>query len=267
MESHKTLKSLNFFLKIFALHNISYKEIFFENSWPYFRVFITIISFGALSSYNLYLHYTSPHFALASPSVLISDTALTVLGYFEYIADLCFVYNFSHEMCDYFNIYDQMDKAIPMEYYNEIRHSVKAMLGFFISSWLVASLGEYAVWANVLGWISPSSYVTTYFMFLIRLLTVIDINAQTLHVKYRLKTMTDKIQDYALFADDSSSCLKTWHKRRNVNVIELNEAPTVLKFRNGIEKVNSYYLLLHEQTSFLNNYFGIRVRFTFQLYK
>ncbi|XP_063383524.1 uncharacterized protein LOC134669831 [Cydia fagiglandana] len=77
-----------------------------------------------------------------------------------------------------------------------------------------------------------------------------------MHVRLRLKAISDHIKECASFAEDSVCRMKTVRHVTEKLVIVL---PSISKCRCEIAKSSSCYLLLIEQAKFLNRFFGVRI--------
>lgn len=264
MESYNSLNSLRFVLTICSLHNIKYVSKFTVNRWPFLKVTITLLLTGLPLGYTMFIHFSVNIFVQSSPSIIMTDAVISLLSYLQYITDFYFVYTCSIRMCIYYNVFDEMDKVLSMKYCKKIKQKVFSMTVLFLLLWLGASLGEYVAWSFQFGWFMALIYAANYFMALVRILTLLDMNSQILHIKYRLITIADKIEEFESFVDDGEHCIKIVENKRSKIKKGTKIAPFIQRCSIDLAKLNSYYLLLLDQTRFLNSLFGFRVRYSFK---
>ncbi|XP_073953666.1 uncharacterized protein [Choristoneura fumiferana] len=258
MDAYDTLAQLNSILTIFTLHNISRKIVLGTTKWPYLKMTFILLCFGLMYVYNMYYHFFIEELSEVNLSVKITETLSSVFGYLQYVIDLYFVYKYGGQPCvAYYETYDDIDKYFEMKYHREIWRNVLASIVMFVTLWLIASVSDYTAWFLSFGWESPTTYIVAYFTFLIRMLTILELNSHSMHIGYRLKTIADVLRDHFSLAEDLPSCVKV------AKVVEVKSVRRImpLKMRddNEINRLGSYYLLLSKQATFLNNFFGVRV--------
>lgn len=262
MDTYDTLTQLNSILTIFTLHNIFRKTVLSTKKWPYLKMTFILLCFGLMYIYNMYYHFFIEELSEVNLSVKITETLSSIFGYMQYVIDLYFVNKYGGEPCvAYYETYDDIDKYFEMKYHRDIRRNVFASVMMFVSLWLIASISDYAAWFLSFGWESPTTYIVAYFTFLIRMLTVLELNSHSMHIGYRLKTIADVLRDHFSLAENLPSRVKV------VKIVEVKcvkrVIPLEMRGDDEISRLGSYYLMLSQQATFLNNFFGVRVSVQF----
>ncbi|CAH2048679.1 unnamed protein product, partial [Iphiclides podalirius] len=168
---------------------------------------------------------------------------------------------------EYFQQYGRLDKILDMTFYVEIRERLDKLIIFFGVIWVTSSACDFIAWLLLFGILTPLVYSVAYLYLLIKMLTVLDLIAQVMQIEFRLRCIGDYIQDNYCMADKNKSfaedCMyiDNWLYTKNgqPEAKTLKKALDVaLNAGDEIKFLSKYYLLLIEQTAFINKMYGMR---------
>ncbi|XP_072942956.1 uncharacterized protein [Epargyreus clarus] len=190
-----------------------------------------------------------------------------ILAYFQHLTDLYFVYKYGRETAlEYFRVYDHVDRTLNMTYYNVIKRNISYLMIFITISAVSCILFDGFLRYMFVNWSNATIECLNNLYFLVLILIVIDIIAHITQVQFRLKLMGDVLEDFYLSTESLPEVMKEIiitikDQPKNEKVTNhLDLLKTICLNRNySILKLSRCYLLLLEQTDFINTIFGIRV--------
>lgn len=265
--SHSLRNPLSFLLQLFSLSTNANRE---KNSYySLLKIVITGVIFGVLQVFDYY--YKIRHvYSDLSVSVKLTDTVQTIYDYCQYTVDLYFVYKYGrHFYQEYYKQYTTIDQIIGTGSCSAIRKKITKLVFLFVAIWLISSVMDFAAWVVMYGWIVPIVYSMAYNYLLLKILTNLDLTYQTMHIEVRLRVINDLLQSYYTSCD-SLPGVKCSDPVQNENWFYSNcSAPH--KYRDSLkwslddrrykmQWLSRCYLLLREQSAFINQMFGVRVR-------
>ncbi|KAJ2948815.1 hypothetical protein O0L34_g8075 [Tuta absoluta] len=192
-------------------------------------------------------------------------------SYIEYLVDLYFVNKFGVKSCvDYYKRYKTFDDMIPMCYGAETCRSAvrswRAAAGLLVFICAV----DYGTWLAYSGWLAPSFFIIDYFYGFIKILTIIDVTCQITFIEFRVRLLADTIDDFdANQNHDTSSYVNMCNDIHDdkLQIKYRNKRLLAMKARNHVNdcevvfSIARCYILLLDQTEYINNMFGIRMLF------
>ncbi|KAH9631907.1 hypothetical protein HF086_014379 [Spodoptera exigua] len=261
-----TLAPLNCVLRIFNLSCIHRKNNQLMISWSMMKSVIYVFVFGFFNFFFLLnkiqrLDVIRSNTFLVTFSDMIQMTYL--IGYFAYTVDLFYVYKYGRDgFLKYFKTFDHIDQILGMTYYDAIRKIIVRILGMCILFFITSSAVDYMCWVDGFGWIAPTLYSLDYFYFFLSTLMAIDGASHIVQMEYRLKLIKELLQGYynPLSTKTVPNPNKVWAVRNDVGNVQLESLKT-LSHGRFIEAIgfNRCYLLLLDQTHYINSKFGVRV--------
>ncbi|KAL0810918.1 hypothetical protein ABMA28_010217 [Loxostege sticticalis] len=186
----------------------------------------------------------------------------------NYIVSLSYVFKFGRNITlNYFKIYAQIDRIIGTSYNKTVKAKIMKTSVFIISiSYVLFIIMFLAESGGVFSRISLTIKFTNY---ILSTLTVIEMSANIIQIEYRIKAMSDILQDlFCSFHSNKSKVIdvvgsKNWFyfsKDRETAKIELSPSK-ILVYNHFTDMIwlNKCYSLLIEQNSFINRFYGIRI--------
>ncbi|XP_068633428.1 uncharacterized protein [Battus philenor] len=196
-------------------------------------------------------------------SIRITDAIQMVYDLCQYIVDLTFILIFGQDMSlEYFQQYGRIDNIIHMTYYSDIKQRLIKLMAFFALIWTMSSTCDFLAWLLSFGWKAPIIYSVAYVYLLIKILTTLDLISQVMHIECRLRCIGDLLLTYCnpknVRAFDYCA-LKYICLRQNNKVSSHSPQNASMNIHDEIKLFRKYYLLLIEQTAFINNMYGLRI--------
>lgn len=282
-DAFDTMAPINCLLKLFFLTNLTRKNgrIKITWSWPK-QILPFLLVFAMAATLTLDRIIKIYYEGLAFNSMNLYDN-LPYLSLFEYVVDLSCVYKFGrHINLTYFNLYKEIDKFLEPNNVMLKAEVLKVTLLFTVS-WVFLTVMALVMWfqdhspdevLNFILWLIENIVVV------MNNLTLIEMCSNIVQVEYRLKEITKTLQDFYSFADGRSmfdvpgieNLLFLPDSRRREMYLSKEESARktaypskclMYKYYHDIVWMNKCYLLLLEQTNFINKAFGPRVSFIF----
>ncbi|CAH0585611.1 unnamed protein product [Chrysodeixis includens] len=262
--SYQSMRPILCILKIFALN--SNIEPTFKSSFVLLKYFCTSVTLGCIQFLCLYYKIVNVYINM-DLSVWLSDMTQTITDYFQYIVDLFFVYKYGRNIClEYFKQYEKIDSYFDIDilYYIVLKRKLRNLIAFFVTIWLISSLGDLVAWGITYGWMTPMVHSITYLFLFIKILTMLDLIAHVNHITFRLKIISNLVQNcYASVEVCPAGLMTDCIRNRNWLYPEAG-ADT---FTHQISAYDSYemkrltkcYLTLTEQVAFINKMYGFRI--------
>lgn len=276
---YNSIRPLQWLLKVFTLHSIERRNTKNEERCLKIRKVIVALFVGALNFYTLYykIRYIYDEINL---SIKGSDTLQMTYDYFQFIIDIYFVNKYGKEInLEYIKQYDCIDRILDITHFSEIHQRMTWLLIIIGLIWLITSILEFVGWFLSYGWWVPTVYGVSYVFLFIKILTIMDMTAQVVQVKYRLQVIADFVQSYynsAKSLSTTSTCPKNLLNDTlcNNNWFYCNDYIRAEKIQQGsyrlktlssniqqeVKWLSRCYLMLTEQCNFINNMYGVRVR-------
>lgn len=261
---------LSFLLQLFSLSTNAHRDKNFNSCLSLIRMIITGVGFGVLQLFDLYYKIGHVYSGL-SVSVRLTDSVQTIYDYFQYTVDLFYVYKYGrHFYQEYYKQYNTIDQILRAGSCNAIRKKITKLVILFVSIWLITSVMDFIAWVLIYGWTIPTVFSLAYNYLLLKILTNLDLTYQTMHIEVRLQVISGLMQSYYTCCDSlpGGPGEKCGDPVQNKNWLYSNFSvppKDSLKWsaksrRHGIRWLTRCYLLLKEQSAFINQMFGVRVR-------
>lgn len=275
---YNSMRPLRCLMQIFTLHSIERRNTLKEERCLMFRKVIVVLFLGAINFYTLYykIRYIYDDINL---SVKASDVVQMIFDYCQFIIDLYFVNKYGKEMnLEYVKQYECIDRMLDITQFSEMDQRLICLFTVFGSIWFIISAIEFFGWYLSFGLCLPIVYGVAYIFLLIKMLTILDMTAQVIHVKHRLQVMADFMQSYYNTANCSPTTTSSNDLLNdtltNKNWFYCNDFIRAEKIQQGsyqlktlsrnvqqeVKWLSRCYLILVEQCIFINNMYGVRVR-------
>ncbi|KAL0810921.1 hypothetical protein ABMA28_010220 [Loxostege sticticalis] len=195
-------------------------------------------------------------------------TLTWVASFINYIVGLSYVFRFGQNITlNYFKMYAQIDKIIGTSYTKIVKAKIIKSSVLIISiSYVLFILLFFGEPAGVFSKMSFTIKSTTY---ILSNLNVIEMIANIIQIEYRIKAMSDILQDlFHCFNNNKAKVIdvvgeKNWFyysKDREIARRELSPSKIlVYNHFSDLIWLNKCYSLLIEQNSFINRVYGIRI--------
>ncbi|XP_035435560.2 uncharacterized protein LOC118266268 [Spodoptera frugiperda] len=265
-DTYYTLVPLNYILRFFNLSCIYRKHNQLKICWSMMRSILYVMIFGFLNFFFLFKKIQRLD-VIRNKTFLVtfSDTIQMsyLIGYFAYTVDLFYVYKYGRDgLLKYFKTFDHIDQILGMTCYDEIRKLIVRTLVICIVFFITSSSVDYVCWVEGFGWLSPTLYSLDYFYFFLSTLMAVDGMSHVVQLEYRLKLIKNLLQGYynPMNTKTVPNPNKVWAVRSDTGNLQLESLKT-LSHGRFIEAIgfNRCYLLLLDQTSYINSKFGVRV--------
>nr|WCC57779.1 gustatory receptor 14 [Papilio glaucus] len=264
-----TLNPLRRFLKIFSLNCNKEKKT--VGSRPTFclicRSVLMAIILGSLTISSLYWK-TRKFYSEIDVSIKITDAVQMIYDLSQYLVDIFFVLVYGRDVSfEYFKQYGRIDDIIGMTYYSEIKLRLVKLIAFFALVWVTSSVCDFIAWLFTFGWLAPLVYSIAYVYLLIKILTTLDLISQVMQVECRLRCLGDLLLAYYSgeskeqdFVEDCASKYNWFYPNNKVGEVSCPPLKKVASnVTDEIKWLGKYYLLLIEQSVFINKMYGMRV--------
>ncbi|KAL0860518.1 hypothetical protein ABMA27_009892 [Loxostege sticticalis] len=191
-----------------------------------------------------------------------------IASFINYIVGLSYVFRFGQNITlNYFKMYAQIDKITGTSYTKIVKAKIIKTSVLIISiSFVLFIILFFAEPAGVFSKISFTIKSTTY---ILSYLNVIEMSANIIQIEYRIKAMSDILQDlFNSFNNNKAKVIdvvgeKNWlyfSKDRETARRELSPSKIlVYNHFSDLIWLNKCYSLLIEQASFINRAYGIRI--------
>lgn len=274
---YSSMSSLQWPLEVFSLNSIERPNTINEERCSNIRRVIIAIFLGGLNFFTLYLKiryiYDVVHL-----SVKASDVVQMIYDYCQFIVDIYFVNKYGKEInLEYIKQYECIDQILGFTHLSEIHQRLTWLFRIFVSIWFITIGLEFIGWYLSFDWWVTVVYAVAYIFLLIKILTILDMTAQVVQVKYRLQVIADFMQSYYILSDSLSTaypndllndtmCNKNWfycndyiraekilHRTCRLKTLSSN-------IQQEVKWLSRCYLMLTEQCVFINHMYGVRVR-------
>ncbi|CAH2089146.1 unnamed protein product [Euphydryas editha] len=272
-DAFSTVEPLNYALRISSLSCIYRDGTKLKYSGPIWKFLLYIVVFIAASSYNIYLKsqiIQSQKKITFSDSIQVSFLTSTIL----YIIDIVYVYKYGREsFIDYFNLFDTIDSVLSKPSHYKVKKSIRNMCLFYAFIYISSITIELYTWTYKLNWIVLNVYFVEMLYLLIKMLAALDLIANLIQVKYRLEVIGDLLEHKYCQDDNYSRMIKdvpyerVWisPEIRNSNRNYSSKAASVT-YHDILCHLSKCYMLLIDQSEFINLKYGIRLLVTCSIY-
>ncbi|KAL0830759.1 hypothetical protein ABMA28_002882 [Loxostege sticticalis] len=266
-ESEDAFDSLNFInqlLKIFCLSILSRENRRLKISYSWFKVFFTIVCIICLIIFLTYdivkfYAYEIQHFKF-NDEVLLVILVRAVL----YSIDLCYVFKFGgNTNLHYFKLYEQIDKVLDTD--NAMIKTKVLKVTVFITSLYGILTVVNIIWA---AFYDPTESFTTVratvgiIMIYINSLSILEMLVHVILIEYRLIKINNILQLRCSSTTNNFGALSVLGENNWLYFSkhkEITRNPQVdCNYFYDISWLNKCYLLLIEQSNFINKLFGVR---------
>lgn len=274
------MRPLQWLMQVFTLHCIERRNTINEERRLMLRKVTVAIFLGALNFYTLYYKIRYIYGGI-NLSVKASDTVQMIYDYCQYIVDIYFVNKYGRQInLEYVKQYECIDRILDITHLSEIHQRIVRLVIIFGLIWLIATVLEFFGWYLSFGWWVPTVYGVSYLFLFIKMLTLLDMTAHVVQVKHRLQVMTDFLQSYYNSANSLSTtttclndllndtlCNKNWFYCNDyIRTQKIQQRSYQLKILSSnrqqeVKLLSRCYLMLTEQCNFINNMYGVRVRY------
>ncbi|KAL0820706.1 hypothetical protein ABMA28_006535 [Loxostege sticticalis] len=274
-DAYDTLTPINILLKMFSLTTLSRENSRLKVSYSWIKRIFTItalIMFTILVTVGKVLNYFGSYGENKTFNIRFTDSLQItyMLEFLQYIVDLKYVFKFGgYTSMKYFKLYEQIDDILGMMYNSIIKSKIYNATASTCSLVIVSSALDFAAWFIITGYDTHALYYSIdYIFFFINTLTIIDMCANVIQVEYRLKTIGDVLQDLYSVTKNSLSVVnvvgdKSWlyFSKDKAVTRKIISSSKFLEYNhlNDIVWLNKCYLLLIEQTAYINEIFGARI--------
>ncbi|KAL0830761.1 hypothetical protein ABMA28_002882 [Loxostege sticticalis] len=267
-ESEDAFDSLNFInqlLKIFCLSILSRENRRLKISYSWFKVFFTIVCIICLIIFLTYdivkfYAYEIQHFKF-NDEVLLVILVRAVL----YSIDLCYVFKFGgNTNLHYFKLYEQIDKVLDTD--NAMIKTKVLKVTVFITSLYGILTVVNIIWA---AFYDPTESFTTVratvgiIMIYINSLSILEMLVHVILIEYRLIKINNILQLRCSSTTNNFGALSVLGENNWLYFSkhkEITRNPQVdCNYFYDISWLNKCYLLLIEQSNFINKLFGVRI--------
>ncbi|CAH2089145.1 unnamed protein product [Euphydryas editha] len=272
-DAFSTVAQLNFVLRIFGLSSIYRDGNKLKHNNPIWKFMLYIIVFFAANAYGVYFKIQTidnhSKFTLTDAVQLVY-----LLGYIQYIFDIISVYKHGRQTyISYFNLYDYIDSIIGMPYYNQVKKYIRSMCAFYTFIALIKFVIAIFMWAVDFNFIVLNIYSVELIYPVIRLLAALDIIANCIQISCRLETIGD-ILEYYYHHDGNIPVVVTGITYDQISVTKdlkqlnyLDPMKISSKLSHSMMRhASRCYILLVEQSEFLNLKYGFRILVACSLY-
>ncbi|XP_050679999.1 uncharacterized protein LOC126975928 [Leptidea sinapis] len=224
---------LNYFLKIFSLNLWGPVQL---SKISQFIFILPAIMLGCLVVTALYLKITYfYHGQLVS--IKYTDAVEMFFDFFLYCVDLISVHKYRLNTKQYLYNYQKIDEILGMKCCLLVKNRLVRLIVVFFLVWAISSVCDYAGWTLAAGWLSATVFSLSYVFFLIKILTSLDLTSQIMQIEYRLSTIADIVS------------------------VSFTSQNSLANIESKVKCFVKCYLMLLDQTSFVNQVYGKRVRF------
>ncbi|XP_026762000.2 uncharacterized protein LOC113520791 [Galleria mellonella] len=264
------LGPLNTLLKIFSLNCNLQINTSLDNFCILFKYALTVTVLGVINFFTLYYKVINVYSQI-NASIKFTDLVQMVFDYFQYLVDVYNAYKYGRNVSiEYYKQYGNIDKILGVTNYPAIKKRIMKSIVFFLFSWFITSACDFAAWVLSFGWLTPIMYSVAYIFLLIKILTTLDLSAHAMQIECRLRSICDLLQHkYASleplpgvesdllnnlnwFYSDACSRVNKLLTKKNLIIKPLCSSDHEVKW------LCRCYLMLIEQSTFINNMFGIR---------
>lgn len=265
IDTYYSLLPINRLLKIFALSCVFRNGRQVQAHWSLTKNLIIVILFTAINLVVLYYKTQHLWYSIEKQAFKFIDTLhLTfIFSSCLYFVDLIVVRVYGTDVCvKYYNTYERLDSILGMTYYIAIRKRIIKISVFLLLISIIGCAIDYVAWYVALTWEIPTYYLVEYTYFVLKTLTVLDAISNVLHVEYRQRTLGDAILLFDVTPTHSEvgkESTKTWFGIIEVRRNKVGSSKTVLDNDFDLTCLSQYYLMVREQTDFVNKMFGTRV--------
>lgn len=272
-DAYSTLKLINYGLRLFGLSCIYRDGSKLKHNSPIWKLIIFFTLLITANVYNFYLKYQiikSQKKITFTDSIYVSYLMNTVL----YFIDVIYVYKYGRDMyIDYFNVYETIDSILSKTSYHKVKKCIRNMCLFYTVVAIITITIELYTWTSNFDWILFFFCIIELLYLLTKMLAVIDVISNLVQVKYRLEVIGDLLEYCYYQGDDSPQVIKdvtaerVWISQevRKSNHHDSTRAASVTR-RDIINRLSKCYMLLIDQSEFINLKYGIRVRFFLNYY-
>lgn len=258
VRNYGTISILNNILKIFALNCVFMKEHKIASRWSLLTNVILILIAVVLNVLSLY--YKFKVYGLQNEtSFIIVIQSTFLIGFVQYLSDLYHVKKYGTKVSvQYYNLYENIDKLINMNYYGIVRKTIIYTLISFTILYCISTIIDVIAWYITVGGLTIAVYLIEYFYFIPKLLTILDAASHVMLVEYRLRTIGDMVEQYENSMKNKVTCNESIKK----DIIAETADVENLKRRymsDNILSLSRCYLLLKKQVNFINSMYGFRV--------
>lgn len=266
METYSTLRPTNFVLKCFALNCIFQKDNQLKSSWSLSKNLLILLILCPINAAAFYFNILFTY--LSGAGLSFSDVLHFefVLGFLKYMVDLIYVRKYGTKMClSYYNAYYNIDNILKMSYYNKLKAKCFKFMVLTCVSCIFAYVFEIIAWQMAMEYgPEDTSFVIEYFYTLMQMLTVLDMMSHLVQIEYRLRAFGDTVQKF----DKTNKIILNWADQSNdfkvtrldnLKILNLKIIETGTRISDGVLSLSQCYLMLIQQTEFLNKMFGFRV--------
>lgn len=274
---YSSTSSLQWLLEAFSLNSIERRNTLNEERCANIRRVIIAIFLGGLNFYTLY-HKIRYIFDGIHLSVKASDVMQMIYDYCQFIVDLYFVNKYGKEInLEYIKQYECIDRILGITHLSEIHQRLARLVTILLSIYFITIGLEVIGWYLSFDWWVTIVYAVAYVFLLIKILTILDMTAQVVQVKYRLQVIANFMQSYYISSGSLSTaypndllndtmCNKNWFYCNDYIRAEkiLHRTCRLKSLSSNIQQevkwLSRCYLMLTEQCVFINNMYGVRVR-------
>ncbi|XP_063826074.1 uncharacterized protein LOC135075583 [Ostrinia nubilalis] len=254
---------LSCLLYLFSLSTNSRRELNSNSHLSVIKIVITGVLFCVLTVLSIYYRINKVYSDL-TVSVRLTDLVQAIYDYFQFNVDLYFVYKYGRRYYqEYYKQYTTIDQVLGECSCSPIRAKINKLVFLFASFWVAVSAVDCFVWVSTYGWMIPFAFSLTYIYLLLKILTNLDFTYQTMHIEVRLGIMRNLILTQYLDCDSLSGATSDPVENKNwfyCNSSSFKRREFPKNSHSGIQWLSRCYLLLIEQSRFINQKFGFRVR-------
>lgn len=250
METYSTLRPTNFVLKPMALNCICKKDNRIVASWSLFKNLSILFILCPINALALYFKVI--HTDITENGFTFTDAVHYefIFGFIKYIVDLAYVkMNSSKECIDYYYAYENIDNILKIRCYDEMKKNCRTIVTLICAGCIFTFIFEFTAWHLVQPIDTEDiSFVIQYFYSFAQVLTVLDMISHLVQIENRLRT----------FGDIAEKLIGTnMDMAKRTNVFKVTEPFSWTP--DDIISLSRCYLMLINQTEFINNLFGFRV--------
>lgn len=266
MDTYSAMRPTNFILKCFALNCIYKKDNKIVSSWSLSKNLIIILILCSINSVTFYYKIQKTDFKSNEFTFRDEINYVFIIGFLRYMVDLIYVRKYGTKECiSYYCTFDKIDKILKMSYYNETQIiSLKIMVLsciFFIITIIFDGFAWYSIDDKFY-----ISFIIEYFYTFATILIVLDMISHIVQIEYRLHTLGDIVEKLNRSDKEEPKCFAIClDLNSEATGLDISETFNVQGTENGtthpvdILQISQSYLMLIEQTDFINTMFGFRV--------
>lgn len=258
LEINDTMRSLNWFLQIFAL-NSSIKPN--RKTWRSLITKITVATILGLFNFST-LWFKFPFlYVYINVSIVFTNLVQTILDFCQYVVDLYFVYKCDKNILQYYQKFADIDDILDVRHYSKIKKRLMKLLWLATFSWMTSSICDLSAWFIYYGWMVPLFYSPAYIFLLTKILTSIHLTFQVMNIEYRLSAMGNTLENLYNNTKLSTISFMKGHARSYAWKSKVNQKRSSFSQNRYYEtkRITKCYLFLIEQCTFINNIYGKRV--------